>query len=141
MSRVVVDTNIVSFYFRDDTRFADYAPELDGKELVMSFMTLAELRYWQEIRNWGAKRRSALLRVIQEQYIIYPVHDALCGEWSSVTAEATRLGRKLQSSDAWLAATALHLGVPLISHDRKDFDYLLRLQLITKAPISKSGDQ
>jgi rRNA-processing protein FCF1 len=35
MSRVVVDTNILSFYFRQDTRFERYASELDGKQLVI----------------------------------------------------------------------------------------------------------
>jgi hypothetical protein len=37
MERVVVDTDVVSFHVKNDTRFAGYAPELDGKELVISF--------------------------------------------------------------------------------------------------------
>ena len=59
MAELVVDTDVVSFFAKNDTRFADYAPELDGKELILSFMTLAELYLWQELRNWGAARRQS----------------------------------------------------------------------------------
>jgi predicted nucleic acid-binding protein len=37
---------------------------------------------------------------------------------ANVKAEADRLGRVLQSSDAWIAATAVKLDVPLVSHDQ-----------------------
>lgn len=57
MERVVVDTDVVSFHCKNDSRFASYAPQLDGKQLVLSFMTIAELWLWQELRNWGQRRR------------------------------------------------------------------------------------
>lgn len=57
MQRVVVDTDVVSFHIKGDTRFDSYAPKLHGKELAISFMTLAELLQWHELKNWGARRR------------------------------------------------------------------------------------
>lgn len=32
-----------------------------------------------------------------------------------------RNGRPIAAADAWVAATALHLGVPLITHNRNHF--------------------
>ena len=43
---VVVDTDVVSFLFRNDTRAARYRPYLTGRVLTISFMTLAELDQW-----------------------------------------------------------------------------------------------
>ena len=46
MSTVLLDTNIVSFVFKRDTRAAAYAPQLQGNRLAISFMTAAELFQW-----------------------------------------------------------------------------------------------
>lgn len=132
MNRAVVDTDVLSFYFKSDSRFERYASELEGKQLIVSFMTLAELQLWQEIKNWGDRRRNALKQILDEQFVIYPVDKELCNYWASLTAEAIRSGRVLKSSDAWIAATAVKLGAPLVSHNGKDFEYLSNLQLISK---------
>lgn len=42
MNRVVLDTDVVSFLFKNDARARKYQPHLGGKEVVISFMTLAE---------------------------------------------------------------------------------------------------
>ena len=130
MQRVVVDTDVVSFYLKNDSRFENYASELDGMQLVMSFQTLAELLLWQNLRNWGQRRRDLFTREIQENYVIYPVDRALCQRWAQLRAEVQRMGRVIETGDAWIAATAYQLDVSLATHNRKDFDYLPGLKLI-----------
>ena len=44
--RCVVDTDVVSFFFKGDTRAALYRPHLVGQFLLISFMTVAELDRW-----------------------------------------------------------------------------------------------
>ncbi|HEY9774843.1 MAG TPA: hypothetical protein V6C81_13860 [Planktothrix sp.] len=44
VQRVVVDTDVISFVFKGHSHAARYAPELDGKQIVVSFMTVAELK-------------------------------------------------------------------------------------------------
>jgi tRNA(fMet)-specific endonuclease VapC len=34
---------------------------------------------------------------------------------------ARRNGRPISAADAWVAATALHLDVPLVTHNKSDF--------------------
>ena len=43
MDAVLVDTDVVSYIFKRDTRGALYDPHLDGRSQFISFMTLAEL--------------------------------------------------------------------------------------------------
>jgi tRNA(fMet)-specific endonuclease VapC len=60
MASVVVDTDVVSFLFKRDTRAEWYRPYLLGKLLVLSFMTVAELDRWALQRNWGQTSRSKM---------------------------------------------------------------------------------
>jgi predicted nucleic acid-binding protein len=50
---VVVDTDVMSYVFKNDTRAAFYEPHLAGKDLIISFVTFAELQRWAIASNWG----------------------------------------------------------------------------------------
>jgi predicted nucleic acid-binding protein len=56
---VIVDTDVVSFLLKKDSRAALYRPHLEGLPKIISFMTLAELRRWEFQNNWGARRIKA----------------------------------------------------------------------------------
>lgn len=130
MNRVVVDTDVASFHLKGGSQFEKYALELDGKEQVLSFQSLAELLYWQDIRNWGNKRKCEAAEEIRRLYIIFPFDRLLCERWASLRAESQRRGRVIHPANAWIAATAMQLGVPLASHHGKDFGGVEGLGLI-----------
>jgi len=56
MRPVVLDTDVVSFLFKQDTRAALYVDKLRDRQLLISFMTEAELEQWVLLSNWGAQR-------------------------------------------------------------------------------------
>jgi predicted nucleic acid-binding protein len=54
---LLLDTSVVSLFFKnDDTRAALYLPDLQGRILAISFITVAELRRWTIERKWGQPR-------------------------------------------------------------------------------------
>ena len=55
MTRVVVDTDVVSFIFKNHPIGALYEADLAGCTLLISFMTLAELDRWA-IQSGGGRR-------------------------------------------------------------------------------------
>lgn len=57
---VVVDTCVVSYLFNDSGPAAYYAEQLFGRNLLISFQTLEEIRFWMLKRNWGARRWNAI---------------------------------------------------------------------------------
>ncbi len=57
MSDAVIDTDVMSFLFKRDSRADLYKPHLEGRRLVVSFMTIAELEAWALIRNWGVTKK------------------------------------------------------------------------------------
>jgi len=127
----VVDTNIVSYLFKRDSRAELYHPHLAGRLLLISFMTLAELDRWVLERNWGAARRASLAAHLR-QFTVYPYDRALCRQWAEVTHQARLRGRPIQCADAWVAATAMLYGAPLITHDPRDYAGVPGLTVITE---------
>jgi len=84
MSDAVIDTDVVSFLFKGDTRAELYKPHLLGVRPVVSFMTVAELEQWALIRNWGEPRK-AKMREHLRNFVVHPVDRALCVKWAEVT--------------------------------------------------------
>lgn len=132
MAAVVVDTDVVSYQFKRDTRAPLYDAHLQGKTCVISFMTLAELDRWAVQRKWGAARRGRLDRHVQ-QFVIAYANRALCRWWAEAMDAARRSGRPIDGADAWIAATALAAGVPLVTHNAEDYAGVAGLTIITEA--------
>jgi predicted nucleic acid-binding protein len=133
VSQAVVDTDVVSFLFKQDTRGIPYAQHLAGVTPLVSFMTLAELDYWALSARWGSARRQQMERFLQQFTIVLSDRD-LCQRWADVYYACRRAGRPIQTSDAWIAATALHFGAPLLTHNRADFAAVPGLTVVSAAP-------
>jgi predicted nucleic acid-binding protein len=116
----VVDTDVVSYLYKGDSRAALYYPHLFGQVLVVSFQTVAELRRWTLSAKWGARRLRHLESRLQ-RYVVEHSSDALCVLWAEAMESAKRNGRPVAPADAWVAATALYLDVPLVTNNRDDF--------------------
>jgi predicted nucleic acid-binding protein len=131
----VVDTDVISYLFRRDTRADLYRPYLTGRVLAVSFMTIAELDRWALQRNWGLARQERLAAFLS-QFTIMLVDRALCRIWAEVGDQARRNGRPIQAADAWIAATAIALGVPLVTNNRSDFAGIGSLRLLPEPTTS-----
>lgn len=135
---VVVDTDVVSYLFKGDSRSQAYARPLDHALILVSFMTVAELERWAEERNWSARGRQRL-RAFLADYI--PIHSSveLCRLWGATMAGARRRGRRIEVADAWIAATALFYNVPLVTHNPSDYAGVDGLSVIGGDGADASG--
>ncbi len=121
---VVVDTNVLSYVLSPEPhgmRLAErYRPRLEGRAVAISFQTEGELRVSLATQHLDVRQFNALIADIE---VI---------EWSSelldcyVQARAASIerqrageGRKIDAADGWVAATALLLDRPLVTHDLK----------------------
>ena len=86
MTEIVVDTDVISFGFRNDSRFTFYMPHMQGLRPLMSFMTSAEIEFGIRRRNWG-----------------------------HLKTESELTGRILPEADAWNAALAVLIGMGMWS--------------------------
>jgi tRNA(fMet)-specific endonuclease VapC len=128
---VVVDTNVVSYIWKRDTRGTLYTPHLKGRQWIIAAQTFAELEAWPLKDGWGA-RRHEVLRAYLDKYTFAEVDKAICLQWAKVQANAKRIGRPITEADAWIAATALAFAVPLVTHNPADFKNVPGLTVITE---------
>ena len=120
MAVLLLDTSVASMLHprkRGSTFLAAYEPTLRNQILAVSFQTVAELYLWAEQHRWGAPQRAALHRFIG-QFMVIPYELELARTWARVMIQARSAGRRLEAGDAWIAATAVHRSIPLVTHDK-----------------------
>jgi predicted nucleic acid-binding protein len=132
MTTVLLDTNIVSYIFKRDSRATLYAPHLVDRELAIAMMTVAELLQWAAMRNWGRPRVQRLEQLL-ESYTILPVDIDLCQQWANIRAKRSRAGLPISPQDAWIAGTALRYKLALGTHNPDDYRSIPGLTIITEA--------
>lgn len=132
MSVVLLDTDIVSYIFKRDSRATSYAPHLLNRELAISMMTVAELFQWAAVRNWGNPRIEQLEQLIY-RYTILPVDIELCRHWAEIRALCSKAGFPISPQDAWVAATARRYKLSLITHNDRDYQYIPDLSVISES--------
>ena len=120
MTPAVVDTDVVSFLFKNDSRAQIYLPLMRSRELLVSFMTEAELEQWILLANWGIDRVRRF-RIFMTGFASVPSSRDLILQWAGVMVAARANGRRIEAADAWIAATALLYGAALITHNPKDY--------------------
>ena len=116
----VLDTTIASLMLNKSSLLTPYEPHLQNTTLFLCFQTVAEMRYGALKAQWGAARRNALEQFLSNFNIVL-YNDALAFHWAEVMRDAQQAGRRLESGDGWIAASAKYLNAPLLTHD-KDFD-------------------
>lgn len=129
MDPVVLDTDVLSFFAKGDTRASLYSA-LEGKRLCASFQTVAELRLWAIIRRWGTSRREALNSLLS-RFVVLPYDPMMAQYWAEITAYRRRLGRPIDCGDAWIAASAVRHAAALLTHNAKDYADVNGLNLIS----------
>lgn len=119
---IVIDTDVFSADLVPGSLLADrYAPTIAGRPALISFQTVAELRYGALRRGWGDARMLKLGAKIQRAEIVHtgPELVLVCAQLR-VDCEAIghALAQREHNADRWIAATSVRLGIPLVSNDR-----------------------
>lgn len=134
---VVVDTSVISTELdeRLRSRREEYEPLLKGRSLLLSFQTVAELRYGALRAGWGELRLRRLDRLLTEETRPVETDPEMAAVAARLRVDCERLGHALAAKehegDRWVASTAIRLDLPLVAHDGIFFD-APGLQLITK---------
>lgn len=135
-SVALVDTNVISYIFRGDTRGSEYRSILDRFDhCLISFQTLAELEFWAIRNEWG-RRRKADLAYLLETYDVVHSDEKVCARWAEIRAIRRRIGKPIHPEDAWIAAVALEIGCPLVTHDVGDFTDVPDLKILTASTVA-----
>jgi predicted nucleic acid-binding protein len=64
--------------------------------------------------------------------VIVPSSRDLVVRWAELMVEARRNGRRMETADAWVAATASLYGAPLVTHNSGDYRGVPGLRVISE---------
>ena len=107
-----------------------YEQLLAGCEPLISFMTVAEMYRGALKRNWGPRRMSELAEHLR-QFAIVPYSFRVCLSYAHIANSAERRGTPIATADALIAASALSLGIPLATHNKRHFQGIGGLTVIS----------
>ena len=137
MNEILLDTNVFSFLLRQaDTRATLYRPHIQDHIAVISYVTIGELYFWAEGRKWGGERVKLLEEKIRDTAIIrYDLE--VCRTYAQLkyglrTPSGSQ--RVIGDNDLWIAACAVRHGIPLVTHNRRHFEGIPGLNIISEAP-------
>ena len=83
-----------------------------------------------EVKNWGSRRRDLMHRFLGRFTLLMP--DAgTARAWARIKSGCEKRGRPITFADAWIAAAALQLNVPLVTHNVSDFEAVQGLEILT----------
>ena len=124
----LLDTNVVSEWVkpRPDAGLVAWLAEVDEDRVLLSVVTLAELRYGIA-RMAAGPRRARLETWLSEELPlrfegrVLPVDDAVAHGWGELVAHREAAGRPLGVIDAFIAATAAVHGLTLVTRNVADF--------------------
>ena len=126
MSRGLADTSV--FIARESGRPLDSDSLPD--ELAVSIITIGELRAGVlaassvEVRD---RRLGTLTAALQLEPV--PVDEAVAAHWARLRVLLRDSGQRMPVNDSWIAATALALGVAVVTQD-DDFPDLDELDVV-----------
>jgi len=83
-----------------------------------------------EAKNWGPGRRDLMRRFLSRFTPLLP--DAETARvWARIKSGCEKKGRPITFADAWIAAAALQLNVPLVTHNASDYGAVQGLTILT----------
>lgn len=132
MQSVLVDTDVVSYLFKNAPEAEQFKPYLVGKIPTIAFTTVAELYFGAYNDNWGERRLAKLEQNIRK-YAVLPYDDNLARLWAKLRAKAraagSPLGQREHVNDLWIATCSIYYQAPLLTGNRKHMCNLEGLRL------------
>ena len=130
-NKIILDTNIVSYLMRGGELAEAYEPHVQNRLLAITFITVGELYFGAEKRNWGDKKRKELETTLRN-FVVIPYDHEIARCYGGLVAERQRNGKPIAPNDAWISACAVRHGVPLVTHNAKDFEGITALHVVTE---------
>jgi predicted nucleic acid-binding protein len=130
MNVLLLDTNVVSILFNRNHGLRQTCVDaVAGRQLVVSFMSRAELLLRPTTNNWGAARRGTLEQHLTLYLTLYP-DERTCALRAEIVDQCRRAGHSIQTAHAWIASAALQWSCALVTTDFKDYAAIDGLEIV-----------
>lgn len=126
---LLVDTDVFSYIIDNRPEAQRFHSRFSEGRVFLSFITCGEMLAGAFKKNWGRSRMQNLRHWIDTTTVI-PYTDDLPFFYAMIISNAYKNGYPIKPNDAWIAATAMAHGIPLLTNNIKDFKNVPGLQLL-----------
>ncbi len=128
MKRFVFDTNVISEQTKPkpDVGVIDWLSDQKISNCLISVVSIAEIE--QGILLLGKSKRAKTYRDwlanLEQEYFgnIIAIDREIAATWAEITSRAIHLGKTMDYSDSWIAATAIVLDAVVVTRNTTDFE-------------------
>ena len=126
---LVADGDVISYMYKR-TPLGDAYTELMASQITgITLLAVSESRQGVVYGNWGMKRLQTLDTFLS-RFVLLESSSEIANVCGGLLGRCKQIGRALSWPDAWAAATAIWLDVPLVTHDR-DLEKVPGLKVLT----------
>jgi predicted nucleic acid-binding protein len=128
---LIIDTSLVIKLEREGASL-EFNPTFDPDAAAISVVTVSELLVGT-YRAGAAQsaRRTAFVESVLERFEALPITRSVARIHAQITANLMDSGQMIGQQDRWIAATAIESGATVATLDRKDFDRIPGLQVVS----------
>src|SRR5262245_5009826 len=112
---LIADTNVLSYLFKELPLGIEYQELIGSRHIGITGYTIAELRRGAVLAHWG-ERRLLAQRDFLDQFSHVPDTREIAELCGAIHAVRLQTGAPIDWPDAWAAASALWLEIPLVTH-------------------------
>jgi predicted nucleic acid-binding protein len=134
----LVDTDVYSYIHQRNPKMGLlYKPHLNGHTITLSFITVGEqyAGYLKQILKgrWDSSSLTKLETRFKSVGVV-PYDIEICKTFGEIKATMENSGRTMAPNDLWIAACAKRHSLVLVTHNRKHFEHVPGLTIISEAP-------
>ena len=123
--RAMLDTNTCIYAMKGS---AGFTPRVPMSECGISVIVLGELEYGVA-RSQRVDQNRAALSAFMNGVSVHSLESETTGYYGRLRAQLAAQGQLIGNNDMWIAAHALTLGVPLITHNAAEFSRVPELAI------------
>lgn len=124
--KVVIDSSVIIDFLRKASREKSFARKvIEDEDIVMSLVSVAELYSGKSVQQEGPAK-DLLEKILETAEVVYPGFD------DAIKVGSLRAKYQLSLGDAFVAALALDLNVPLATLDVSDFKRINGLKVLSE---------
>jgi predicted nucleic acid-binding protein len=128
-AELVADGDVISYMFKGTPLGESYSALIGPRKTGITLLAVSESRQGVVYRNWGMKKLQELDAFLSD-FILLESNGEIANLCGALLGRCMQVGRALSWPDAWAAATAIWLDVPLVAHDW-DLEKIPGLKVLT----------
>jgi len=126
---LVADGDVISYMFKCTPLGDSYAELIGTRPTGITLLAVSESRQGVVYSNWGMTKLKDLDAFLGN-FVLLESNAEIANVCGGLLGRCKQIGRALSWPDAWAAATAIWLDVPLVTHDR-DLERVPDLRVLT----------